>query len=67
MNRFSVASPRGGNPKTNMKMKKYSTPNTETIEAIYGSVLCDSNAGSGQTDSPVPGGGSNSAPKRPVF
>lgn len=67
MNRFSGASLRGGIPKTNMKMKKYITPNIETIEAIYGSVLCDSNAGSGASSSPgKPGdqGGPGGAPQR---
>jgi hypothetical protein len=47
-------------------MKKYITPNTETIEAIYGSVLCDSNSGI-DPSSPTPEnptGNPGGAPKR---
>lgn len=58
MNRFSDASLRGGIPKTNKMMKKYITPNTETIEAIYGSVICHSNDGEQvQTNPTTPGQG----------
>ena len=53
MNRFSDASLRGGIPKTNKMMKKYITPNTETIEAIYGSVICNSNDGEGSQENPL--------------
>jgi len=38
-------------------MKKYITPNTETIEAIYGSVICHSNDGEQQQTNPTIGQG----------
>ena len=66
MNRFSGASLRGGIPKTITTMKTYITPNTETIEAIYGSVICHSNDGEQQQTNPTPGtgGGPQGAPGR---
>ena len=60
----------GGIPKTITTMKKYITPNTETIEAIYGSVICHSNDGQGQQENPTPGQGGQpplGAPGRKVF
>jgi hypothetical protein len=49
-------------------MKKYITPNIETIEAIYGSALCNSNDGNGAFEGPgsEPGsqGGPTGAPRR---
>ena len=67
MNRFSDASLRGGILKTNATMKKYITPNTETLETLQCFNLCDPSAGKGSSTDPVPGGGSNSAPQRRVF
>ena len=53
MNRFSDASLyREASLKPIEKMKKYITPNTEAIEAIYGSVICHSNDGQGSQDPP---------------
>ena len=46
-------------------MKKYITPNTETIEAIYGSVICLSNDGENQQTEPNnPSGTPGAAPER---
>ena len=67
MNCFSDASLWGGIPKTTTTMKKYITPNTETLETLQCFNLCDPSAGKGSATEPVPGGGSNSAPNRPVF
>ena len=64
MNRFSGASLRGGTPKTNMTMKKYITPNTETMVALQCFAICDPSAGGGQQEEPNPSGKPGGAPKR---
>ncbi len=65
MNRFPDASPRGGIPKTKMKMKQYITPNTECQDILRGGILCHSQDGKGMLGGEgTPSSGSNAAPKK---
>lgn len=63
MNRFSDASLRGGIPKTNIEMKKYSTPNTECVFVMSARMMnsytpSDGNGSGIGSSNPTPGSGS---------
>lgn len=63
MNRFPDASPRGGIPKTKMKMKKYITPKTISQDFLRGGILCGSQDGKGLLGGSNPDDKVGTAPK----